>query len=231
MSINKTATCSLDPFGVRRKGSDHIQIPVVFLSCPPRHAKLVSSLSSVPCGVRSFILPSNSSEPRMCKNEFKNRHLLGHQISHKLFFSFVPSMVIQFSEMSSLFEVLRRYLRKKFSRKDFPVRNAPTTEMTATLVPGGTLPKIDDRFSEINAKLSSSPSPVEIIYVHGIIACIRTMQSCLAISVGDRKLRFKKILYSTCNGRAMAILRSFTRKRKVINDYVNNKQPLLALPP
>ena len=163
VSIKRTATCSFDPFGVRRKGSDHIQIPVVCLSCPPRHAKLVNSLSSVPCGVRSFMFPSNSSEPEMLWNGIRILHLMGNHVFHKNKSRFIPSIVIQFSEISSLFEVLRRYLRKKLSKKDFPVRNAPTTEMTATLVPGGTLPKIDDRFSEFNAKLSSSPSPVAII--------------------------------------------------------------------
>jgi hypothetical protein len=99
-------------------------------------------------------------------------------------------MVIQFSEISSLFVVLRRYLRKKLSRKDFPVRNAPTTEMTATLVPGGTLPNIDVRFSAINAKLSSSPSPVAMIYIQFKTASVRTMQACRAISVVNGKFRY-----------------------------------------
>lgn len=83
VSIRRTATCSFDPFGVRRKGSDHIQIPVVCLSCPPRHAKLVSSLSSVPSVVRSFMFPSNSSEPKVWISELKIHHWLDFQVSYK----------------------------------------------------------------------------------------------------------------------------------------------------
>ena len=45
-----------------------------------------------------------------------------------------------------------------------PVRKAPTTESTATLVLGGIFDKIDSRFSSLKLKAFSSSSPVDTIF-------------------------------------------------------------------
>ena len=56
-----------------------------------------------------------------------------------------PSETIQ-ALVGSL-ESLRRYLRKKFSKKDFPVRKAPTTDTIDTFASAGIFDIIFERFS------------------------------------------------------------------------------------
>ena len=56
---------------------------------------------------------------------------------------------------------LRRYLRKRFKRKDFPVLNAPTTDTIETRVSGSRsviLVMIDFKFISFNMNESPSPS-------------------------------------------------------------------------
>ncbi len=65
VSISNTASFSPDAVVVRIKGSDHIQMPVVCRSWPPRQAKLFSCLgtSASTKFQPSFMFPSDSSSP------------------------------------------------------------------------------------------------------------------------------------------------------------------------
>ncbi len=125
VSMSSTATFS-PAAEVRRKGSDHIQIPVVCRSWPPRQAKL-----SGPASACSFKFPSDRTG---------------------------PSAVIQVGPRSSG-EPWRRKRRKKLSKKDFPVRNAPTTDINVTFALLGTL--LSTRFRFSSNRWKESPGSCE----------------------------------------------------------------------
>ncbi len=164
VSINNIAIFSpLVESVARMKGSDHIQIPVVWRCWPPRHAKLFwrckgaassSLLELMILHPPSFILPSNNSSPDNKDVRRERRQRIIH----------LPSDNNHAWDSSSLLP-FRRNLRKRFNKNDFPVRKAPTTATIPTLVLGGILSMICARFSSFKRKRQdSSLSPIEIIY-------------------------------------------------------------------